>query len=306
MWSTTNLTRRGDRGARFTFFFHLSRRYHELFPTRRHFWGVVDYRRNVKKNERKKWKRERKKERKKGKRIKQRNQNYGINEHDISYTKNEISLKMFIVFISFRRQFGASEVFFPWAQLAPETAWHPSRHVDLLLFFLSCPPLSFIFFCLFPLLFLFFLSFFFLFSFFVSFLFSFSVSFPFLFLSIWHPFWWPRRTRAPKAASKIRPCYLRSLYPPVSLCLLFFFVLSSRKFQPILQKVESRGRCCLYINLSSIFLWFSPNLPFNALTLLDTNYLHVLFLGTSGGGAANTEWPHIQGPPNRQRKGKNI
>ena len=62
-------------------------------------------------------KRERKKERKKKrkrKRIKQ-NHNYGIKEHDISYldTKNEISLKMFIVFISFRRQFGAPEVFFP-------------------------------------------------------------------------------------------------------------------------------------------------------------------------------------------------
>ena len=99
--------------------FHLSRRCHELFPTRRHCWGVVDYRRNVKTKTKQKRKKERKKKRKeeKRKRIKQRNHNYGIKEHNISYldTNNEISLKMFIVFISFRRQFGAPEVFFPFA-----------------------------------------------------------------------------------------------------------------------------------------------------------------------------------------------
>ena len=100
---------------------------------------------------------------------------------------------MFIVFISFRRQFGAPEVFFPSAQLAPETAWPPSRHVDLPLFFLSCPPLSFIFFCLFP----FFSSFFFL---------SLSLFiFLSLFLSFWGPFCDPGGPRPPKPL-KIRPC----------------------------------------------------------------------------------------------------
>ena len=207
MCSTTNLTRRGDRGARFTFFFICQDDItsFSLQGGTSEVWWITGE--TLKKDERKK----RKKERKKGKIIKQRYHNYGINEHDISYTKNEISLKMFIVFISFRRQFGAPEVFFPWAQLAPETAWHPSRHVDLPLFFLSCPPLSFIFFLSFSLLFLFF--------FFLSF--SLSVSFPFVFLSSWGPFLWPRRTRAPKAPQDT-PLPLRSLYPPVSLCLLFF------------------------------------------------------------------------------------
>ena len=120
-------------------------------------------------------KKERKKERKKEKRIKQRNHNYGIKEHDISYldTKNEISLKMFIVFISFRRQFGAPEVFFPWA---PACVWNCMAPL------LSCW-LTFIFFFLVPSFLHFFLSFpFFSSFFFLSFSFlSLSVSFPFLF-----------------------------------------------------------------------------------------------------------------------------
>ena len=138
---------------------------------------------------------------------------------------------MFIVFISFRRQFSAPEVFFPWAQLAPETAWHPSRHVDLPLFFLSCPPLSFIFSVFFP-----FFSSFFL-SFFLSF--SLSVSFPFVFLSSWGPFCDPGGPGPPKPL-KIRPC-LYGLFIHPSLYASYFSVLSSEKFQPTLQKVE---RCC--------------------------------------------------------------
>ena len=152
---------------------------------------------------------------------------------------------MFIVFISFRRQFGAPEVFFPWApSLSLKLHGAPSRYVDLPLFFLSCPL---------------FLSFFLSFSlsssfFFLSF--SLSVSFPFLFfLSFWSPLWWPRRARSPKAPQDTS-LPLCCLYPPVCLCLLCFFVLFSRKFQPILQKVESREDAV--INLSSIFLWFSP------------------------------------------------
>ena len=107
---------------------------------------------------------------------------------------------MFIVFISFRRQFG--KVFFPWAQLAPETAWHPSLHVDLPLFFLSCPLfLSFfsVFFPSFP-----------LFSFFLSLSLFLFLSF---FLSFWRPLLWPRRPRAPKAPT-IRPClYVLFIHP---------------------------------------------------------------------------------------------
>ena len=96
MCSTPNFTRRGDRGARFTSFCKAA-----LLRC----GGLQEKR---KKNREK----ERKKERK---RIKQRNHNYIIKEHNISYldTKNEISLKMFIIFISFRRQFDAPEVFFP-------------------------------------------------------------------------------------------------------------------------------------------------------------------------------------------------
>ena len=82
--------------------------------------GLQEKRKNKNQKKKKKRERERKRERKKRKkkkrkRIKQRNHTYGIKEHDISYldTKNEISLKMFIVFISFRRQFGTPEVFFP-------------------------------------------------------------------------------------------------------------------------------------------------------------------------------------------------
>ena len=100
-----------------------------------------------------------------------------------------------------------------------------------------------------------FFQFFFLFPFFSSNFFhsfSLSVSFPFLFSFFLEHLWWPRRAWAPKAPEDT-PLLLCSLYPPVSLCLLFYFVLSSRKFQPILQKVESRGRCCLLTFLPYFF-----------------------------------------------------
>ena len=227
----------------------------QTFPTMRHCWGVVDYRRDVKKKrknglqERRKKKKERKKRKKeKRKRIKQRNHNYGIKEHDISYldTKNKISLKMFLVFIPFRRQFGPPEVFFPWASAC---AWN------------CMVPLSS---CWFTFIFVFlassFFHFFFLFPCFSSFL-SLSL-FLFLFLSLFlflaPPLVTPEGP-GPQSPSPDTPLPLCSLYPPVSLCLLFFFVLSSRKFQPILQKVGSRGRCCLLTFLSYFFLIFPPN-----------------------------------------------
>ena len=167
MCSTPNLTRGGVIGAPDLLLFKFVKTI-----SRRHCWGVVDYSRNVKKEKKRERERERKKERKKErkrKRIKQRNHNYGIKEHDISYldTKNEISLKMFIVFISFRRQFGVPEVFFPWA---PACAWNCMAPLS------SCW-LTFIFFLLAPS----FLYVFLLFPFFSPFSFSLSVfSFPFL------------------------------------------------------------------------------------------------------------------------------
>ena len=119
MCSSLNLTRRGE-GRQIYFFFSFVKTISWAFSYKAALLrcgGLQEKRKkkNIKKKEKKKKKKERKKERKKKKRIKQRNHNYGIKEHDISYldTKNEISLKMFIIFISFRRQFGAPEVFFP-------------------------------------------------------------------------------------------------------------------------------------------------------------------------------------------------
>ena len=112
------------------------------------------------------------------------------------------------------------------------------------------------FFFLAPSFFQFFLSFS-LILFCLSFFLSLSLSlFLFLsfFLSFWRPLWWPRRARTPNPPDT--PLPLCSLYPPVFLCLLSFFVLSSRKsrkFQLILQKVESRGRCCLLTSLPYFF-----------------------------------------------------
>ena len=172
---------------------------------------MVDYRRNVNK-----------KKKKERKRLKQ-NHNYGIKEHNISFldTKNEISLKMFVVFISFRRQFGAPEVFLP---LSPSLRLklHGAPLVMLtFLYFFFLAPLSFIFPFFFP-----------------SFpLFSFIFPlFLFLFLSFFLSFWRPPLVTpegmGPKAPPDT-PLSLCSLYPPISLFLLFFFVLSFRKFQPI-------------------------------------------------------------------------
>ena len=223
---------------------------------------------------------------------------------------------MFIVFISFRCQFGAPEVFFPWA---PACAWNYmapllSCWLNLICFFLA--PSFFHFFFLFP---------FFSCNLFHSF--SLSVSFPFLFSFFLEPLWWPRRAWAPKAPQDT-PLLLCSLYPPVSFCLLFFFlfVLSSRKFQPILQKVESRGRCCLLTFLLYFFdflLVKHPPMPCRLILCVSKTvffffHFYCPVLGTGGGklssrtlpryevgrGAANTEWRHIQGAPNRQRKGK--
>ena len=78
--------------------------------------------------------------------------------------------------------------------LALETAWRPSRHIDLTFF------LSFFYFLL-PLSSLF--SFFFPFFLFFP-LFS-PLSFPFLFSFFLAPLWWLRGAQAPKAPPKIRP-----------------------------------------------------------------------------------------------------
>ena len=150
-----------------------------------------------------------------------------------------MSLKMFIVFISFRRQFGAPEVFFPWT---PACSWNCTAPLSScwLTFILSfLPPLSFTF----SLLSLFI-------SFFLSL--SLSVSFPFLFSFFLAPPLVTPEGPGPHSPQDT-PLPLCSLYPPVSLCLLFFFVLSSRKFQPTLQKVQSRGRCCLLTFLPYFF-----------------------------------------------------
>ena len=85
------------------------------------------------------------------------------------------------------------------------------------LYFLVLAPSFFFFFPSFPL----FLSFFLSLCFF---------SFPSL--------WRPRRARAPKTP-RYAPAYMFSLYTRL-LMPLIFFVLSFKKFQPILQKVESR------------------------------------------------------------------
>ena len=146
----------------------------------------------------------------------------GIKEHDISYldTKNEISLKMFIVFISFRRQFGAPEVFFPWAPSLRLKLYGAPLVMLTYLFFFLAPSFFHLFFPLFS-------SFFFL-----SFFSSLSVSFPFLFSFFLAPPLVTPEGPSPKAPEDT-PLPLCSLYPPVSLCLLFFFALSSRKFQHI-------------------------------------------------------------------------
>ena len=215
---------------------------------------------------------------------------------------------MFIVFISFRCQFGAPEVFFPWA---PACAWNymaplSSCWLTLICFFLS--PSFFHFFFLFP---------FFSSNLFHSF--SLSVSFLSFFLSFWSPFGDPGGPGPPKPR-KIRPCFYVLFIHPSPYASYFFFVLSSRKFQPILQKVESRGRCCLLTFLLYFFdfllvkhppmqcrlilcvsktFWFLMPLLCRTQTIFTySSYVRV------GRGAANTEWRHIQRAPNRQRKGK--
>ena len=149
-------------------------------------------------------------------------------------------------------------------QLAPETAWRPSRYVDLPLSFLSCP-LFLSFFLSFSLLFLFFLSFFLSLSlfFFLSF-FSFFLAPPLVTPEGPSP-------KAPQDTSLPLCC----LYPPDCLCLLFFFVLSSRKLQPILQKVESRGRCCLLTFLPYFFdfpLVNHPPMPCRLILCVSKTY----------------------------------
>ena len=79
---------------------------------------------------------------------------------------------MFIVFISFRRQFGAPEVFFPWALACAWNCMAPLSWRWLTFIFSFLPPFSFIFSFFFP-------SFPLFLSFFLSFCFF---SFPFFFL----------------------------------------------------------------------------------------------------------------------------
>ena len=146
---------------------------------------------------------------------------------------------MFIVFISFRRQFGTPEVFFPLS---------PSLRLKLL-----CAPLVMLTYLCFylPLFLSFFLSFSILFLFFLSFSLSLCFfSFPFFF-SFWCPFGDPGGPGPPKPPI-YAPAFMFSLSTRLFMPLTFF-VLSCRKFQPILQKVESRGRCCLLTFLPYFF-----------------------------------------------------
>ena len=89
---------------------------------------------------------------------------------------------MFIVFISFRRQFGGPEVFFPWALACAWNCMAPLSWRWLNLYFFILAPFFFHFFFLFP----FFSSFSFILSLFLFLFLSF-------FLSFWRPLWWPRR-----------------------------------------------------------------------------------------------------------------
>ena len=146
--------------------------------------------------------------------------------------------------------------------------------------------------------------------------------FSFLFFFLFGaPFGDPGGPGLPKP-SQDTPLPLCSLYPPVYLWLLFFFVLSSRKFQHLLQKFESCGRCCLLTFLPNFFdfpLVKHPPMPCRLVLYVSKTFsflmpllcwTQTIFTYSSyvrvGRGAANTEWRHIQGAPNRQRKGKNI
>ena len=158
----------------------------------------------------------------------------------ISYldTKNEISLKMFIVFYLF-----SPSIWRPWSflPLSPACAWNCMVPLS------SCWPTCIVFFLALPISFIFSVFFpsFPLFSFFLSL----SVSFPFLFSFFLAPPFVTQETPRPQSPHDT-PLPLCSLYPPGSLCLLFFVVLSSRKFQSTLQKVE---RCCLLTFLPYFF-----------------------------------------------------
>ena len=103
--------------------------------------------------------------------------------------------------------------------LALETAWHPSRHIDLpiVLIFLSCSL---------------FLPFFLFSSFrlFSSFLSSLFVSFPFLFSFFLAPLWWPRGARAPKAPPRYAPGLSQSMHlflvhDTLYICLKFVYIM---------------------------------------------------------------------------------
>ena len=142
-------------------------------------------------------------------------------------------------------------------QLAPETAWRPSRHVDLPLFFLSCPL---------------FLSFFFLFPFFSSFFFqsfSLSVSFPLLFSFFLAPPLVTPEGLSLQNPPQIRPClYVLFIHPsPYASYFSFSSLLESFSLY--------YRRCCLLTFLAYFFdflLVKHPPMPYRLILCVSKTF----------------------------------